>query len=110
MSGFDFDQLDQTMTSTNSTTAQSSGQRYDDSENMKGIWLYNGESAEEYKDWKRWAEAHLLDLDEKRKPGVALFKLLRGTAKDAVEHIQIPDLEKPDAVKNIFEVLETSYP
>ena len=43
--------------------------------------------------WKREADAHLLDLDNKKSTGLALFNLLRGEARAWLDSFKVEEIK-----------------
>ena len=61
---FDFTELDSMNTTPAAGNAQAHQGGGEDGDREK-ILLFDGKNLEDYADWKRWAEAHLLDLDDR---------------------------------------------
>ena len=101
---FDFDHLDAQMSATGHATVPTASLTKGEDRDM--IWLYDAKNHEGHPEWKRWAEAHILEQDDEKKRGLKPYKLLRGTARKTVDPFAIKEFDVPGGELLIFDALE----
>ena len=89
-------------------------QSKEEAADAKGIWLFDGMDPLEYRPWKRWVQADLMQMDDteanKKKKGPRVYKMLRGEARTALDAYEVEAFNIEGGELLIFAELDVKYP
>ena len=74
---------------------------------------FSTKDAREWKDWRKWVEAHIADIEDRVTPKrlrPMLCKRLRGHAKEQFGDVAVSEMKTPGGDHIILDVFENTFP